>query len=157
MRTRLISGLVLGLLVLGACSSDDDPPGTSEAGGETTEEKPTGLDAGFGQGGVLALPLSADAHDRLLAVTNGPDGSVYATGWTSSGGDNAMVVAKIGSDGKLDTAFGQGGIASVNVAVGGKTAEVARAVAVQPDGKIVAAGVARNGTGNGVGLVRINP
>ena len=141
MRRRLISGLVVGLLVLGGCSSDDETPETSEAGGETTEaQKPTGLDAGFGQGGVVALPLSPDAHDRLLAAANGPDGSVYAAGWTSPGGDNAMVVAKIGSDGKLDQAFGQGGMASVNVAVGGKTVEVARAVAVQPDGKVVIAG-----------------
>ena len=141
MRTRLISGLVLGLLVLGACSSDDETPDASKAGGETTEaQKPTGLDAGFGQGGVLALPLSPDAHDRLLAVANGPDGSVFAAGWTSPGGDNAMVVAKIGSDGKLDPAFGQEGVASVNVAAGGKTVEMARAVVVQPDGKIVISG-----------------
>jgi uncharacterized delta-60 repeat protein len=141
MRTRLISGLVFGLLVLGACGGDDDPPEASEAGGETTEAaKPTGLDAGFGQGGVLALPLSPDAHDRLLAVASGPDGSVYAAGWSSPGGDNAMVVAKIGSDGKLDQAFGQAGVASVNVAVGGETVEVARAVVVQPDGKVVISG-----------------
>ena len=141
MRRRLITCLVVGLLVVGACSSEDDTPEASEAGGETTEaQKPTGLDAGFGQGGVLSLPLSPDAHDRLLAAASGPDGSVYAAGWTSPGGDNAMVVAKIGSDGKLDQAFGQGGVASVNVAVGGKTVEVARAVVVQPDGKIVISG-----------------
>src|ERR687896_485720 len=137
MRTRLISGLVIGLLALGACSSDDDGQPTTQAGGEKAgTERPTGLDAGFGQGGVLALPLSPDAHDRLLAVTNGPDGSVYAAGWTSPGGDNAMVVAKIGSDGKLDTAFGQGGVTTVNVAVGGKTVEMARAVAGQPHGEV---------------------
>ena len=141
MRIRLISGLIIGLLALGACASDDETPKASEAGGETTEaETPKGLDAGFGQDGVLAVPLSPDSHDRLLAVTNGPDGSVYAAGWTSPGGDNAMVVAKIGRDGKLDQSFGKGGIASVNVAVGGKTVEMARAVAAQSDGKIVIAG-----------------
>jgi uncharacterized delta-60 repeat protein len=130
MRTRLLSGLMLGLLVVGACSSDDDdPPAASEAGGETTEAVT-----------LTALPLSPDAHDRLLAAANGPDGSVYAAGWTSPGGDNAMVLAKIGSDGKLDPAFGQAGLATVNVAVGGKTGEMARAVSVQPDGKIVISG-----------------
>lgn len=141
MRIRLVRCLVLGLLVLGACSSDGGTREPSEAGGETTEAgKPTGLDAGFGQGGVVALPLSPDAHDRLLAVASGPEGSVYAAGWISPGGDNAMVVAKIDSDGKLDQAFGKGGIASVNVAVGGKTVEAARAVVVQPDGKVVISG-----------------
>lgn len=132
MRTRLISGLVVGLLVLGACSNDDDPPAASEAGGETTETVTVD--------GVQPIPLAADAHDRLLAVTSGPDGSLYAAGWTSPGGDNSMVLAKIGADGKLDQAFGQAGLAVVNAAVGGKTVEVARAVAVQPDGKILIAG-----------------
>ena len=89
---------------------------------------------------MLASPLSAADHDRLLAVTNGPGGSFYAAGWTSPGGDNAMVLAKLGSDGKLDPAFGQGGMATVNVAVGGRSVEVARAVAVQPDGKILISG-----------------
>jgi uncharacterized delta-60 repeat protein len=133
MRTRLFRCLVLGLLVLGACSSDDDdPPAASEAGGETTETA-TLI-------GPLALPLSSDAHDRLLAVTNGPDGSLYAAGWSGAGGDNAMVLAKMTAAGQLDQAFGQGGQAVVNVAVGGKTVEVARAVVVQPDGKILIAG-----------------
>jgi uncharacterized delta-60 repeat protein len=138
---RLLSGLAIGLLALGACSNDDDGEPTTQAGGETKgTETPTGLDASFGNGGVLALPLSSDAHDRLLAVANGPDGSLYAAGWTSPGGDNAMMLAKIGADGKLDSTFGKGGLATVNVAVGGKTVEVARAVAVQPDGKIVISG-----------------
>ena len=142
MRTRLIGALVVGLVALGACSDDDGGGGpTTQAGGETSgAAKPVGLDSSFGANGVLAVPLSADAADRLLAVTNGPDGSVYAAGWTSPGGDNAMVLAKFVSDGKLDPAFGQGGLATVNVAVGGKTTEAARAVAVQPDGKVLISG-----------------
>ena len=143
MRTKLVGALTVGLLALGACSDDDDKNArtdTSEAGGQTTEGTLKGLDSGFGQDGVLASPLSAADHDRLLAVTNGPAGSFYAAGWTSPGGDNAMVLAKLGSDGKLDPAFGQGGMATVNVAVGGKSVEVARAVAVQPDGKILISG-----------------
>jgi uncharacterized delta-60 repeat protein len=143
MRTKLLGALMVSLLVFGACSDDDDKSAntdTSEAGGRTNEATLTGLDAGFGQNGVLASPLSTADHDRLLAVTNGPAGSFYAAGWTSPGGDNAMALAKIGPDGKLDPAFGQAGMATVNVAVGGKTVEVARAVAVQPDGKILIAG-----------------
>jgi uncharacterized delta-60 repeat protein len=145
MRTKLLGALVVSLLVFGACSDDDDNEGaaktdTSEAGGKTTDAAPTGLDTAFGQNGVLAAPLSTTDHDRLLAITNGPGGSFYAAGWTSPAGDNAMVLAKIGPDGKYDPAFGEAGLATVNVAVGGKTIEVARAVAVQPDGKILIAG-----------------
>ena len=142
MRSRFLGALMVGVLVLGACSNDDDGPGTtSQAGGEEPGTVTmAGLDSSFGQDGVVALPLSADAHDRLLAAANGPDGSVYAAGWTSPGGDNAMVLAKIGADGKPDPSFGQDGVATVNVAAGGKTVEMARAVAVQSDGKIVISG-----------------
>jgi hypothetical protein len=42
-----------------------------------------------------------------------------------------MAVARLGSTGELDPSFGQNGIATVNVAVGGKTAELARGVVVQ--------------------------
>jgi uncharacterized delta-60 repeat protein len=143
MRTKLVSALMVSLLALGACSDDEDKNAqtdSSEAGSQTTDATLAGLDAGFGQNGVLASPLSTADHDRLLAVTTGPAGSFYAAGWTSPGGDNAMVLAKLGSDGKLDPAFGQGGMATVNVAVGGKAVEVARALAVQPDGKILISG-----------------
>jgi uncharacterized delta-60 repeat protein len=143
MRTKLIGGLMASVLVFGACSDDDDEGAntdTSEAGGQTTEASLTGLDSGFGQNGVLAVPLSTSEHDRFMAIANGPAGSFYAAGYTSPGGDNAMALAKLDSDGKLDPAFGEAGIAVVNVAVGGKTGEIARAVAVQPDGKILIAG-----------------
>ena len=54
MRTRLISGLVIGLLALGACSNEDDGEPTTQAGGETAgTQTPAGLDAAFGQNGVL--------------------------------------------------------------------------------------------------------
>src|SRR3712207_6699635 len=107
MRTRLIGALVVGLVAFGACSDDDDGGPTTQAGNETSDAaKPAGLDSGFGNNGVLTVPLAAEGHDRLLAVAAGPDGSVYAAGWTSPGGDNAMVLAKIGADGKLDPAFG---------------------------------------------------
>ncbi|HET9770193.1 MAG TPA: hypothetical protein VFS16_04835, partial [Acidimicrobiia bacterium] len=143
MRTKLIGALMVGVLALGACSDDDDEgakTGTSEAGGQTTEASLTGLDSGFGQNGVLAAPLSTTEHDRFMAIANGPVGSFYAAGFTSPGGDNAMALAKLDPDGKLNPAFGDGGMAVVNVAVGGKTVEIARAVAVQPDGKILIAG-----------------
>lgn len=144
MRKKLIGALMVSVLVFGACSDDDGEDATntdtSEAGGQTTDTSLTGLDGGFGQNGVLAVPLSPTEHDRFMAITNGPVGSFYAAGFTSLAGDNAMTLAKIDADGSLNPAFGEGGMATVNVAVGGKTVEIARAVAVQPDGKILIAG-----------------
>lgn len=145
MQTKVFGALLIGLLALGGCSDGDDEAtetDTSEAGGATTDQPAelTGLDTGFGQGGVRASALSSTEHDRFLAVTPRPGGSYYAAGFTTVGGDQAMVLAKLGPDGALDAAFGEGGVATVNVAPGGKTVELARAVVVQSDGKVVISG-----------------
>lgn len=54
-------------------------------------------------------------------------------------GDNQMVVARFTTEGNLDTTFGTGGIAKINVATAG-TEEAARGIAIQSDGKIVIGG-----------------
>ena len=52
----------------------------------------------------------------------------------------AMAVSRFGLDGGLDQTFGDKGVATANVAVGGKAVELARSVVVQASGKIVGAG-----------------
>jgi uncharacterized delta-60 repeat protein len=102
------------------------------------------LDTTVGTNGIGALPLSATTHDRFMAVAAAADGKVYAAGFTTLDGDQAFAVARIDAAGKLDATFGTNGIATANVAVGGKAGELARAVVVQSDGKIVVAGPAEH-------------
>lgn len=89
---------------------------------------------------VLETSLSATEADRLLTVVAAADGRYYATGFDTVKGDTRMVLVRLTSSGSLDPSFGDNGIARINVAVGGKTAELARGLAVQSDGKIVIAG-----------------
>ena len=51
-----------------------------------------------------------------------------------------MTVARFRSDGQPDATFGANGVASVNIAQGGKAAELARGVVVQSSGKVVISG-----------------
>ncbi len=146
MNRKLLSGLFAGLLVLSACGDDDDDSesAATTSSTEAAQDTPialTGLDDTFGQGGVLAMPLAPADNDRFLAVTAGEDGTFIA-GWTSTAGDQSMALVKLDDSGAKDATFGQGGVATVNVAAGGKVAEVARAVVVQDDGKILIAGPA---------------
>ena len=106
--------------------------------------KPLMLDSAVGANGVAALPLSTSTHDRFMAVASGADGKVYAAGFTTLDGDQAFAVVRIDGAGKLDATFGTNGVATANVAVGGKAAELARAVVIQSDGKIVVAGPAEH-------------
>lgn len=89
------------------------------------------------------IALSPTAHDRFLGVAW--DGSkVVAAGFVREGGDTKFAVARFLGDGSRDTAFGVGGVVTVNVAQGAGVEELARWVVVQPDGKIVVAGTAEH-------------
>jgi uncharacterized delta-60 repeat protein len=104
------------------------------------------VDTSFGSGGLARLKL--EGHDRFMAVTVGPDGSIYGAGFITIGGDQAMAVAKMTPDGALDTGFGDGGIASVNVAVG-KTAELARSITLANDKILIAGPIEHDASASG--------
>jgi uncharacterized delta-60 repeat protein len=97
--------------------------------------------------------------DDLRAIALQPDGKIVAAGRTDnvvgSGTDFALV--RYNADGSLDTTFG-GGDGKVTTAVGpGSNQDIAYAVAIQPDGKIVAAGSSQlSATGIDFALVRYN-
>ncbi|MGQ0617474.1 MAG: hypothetical protein ACT4PW_10860 [Acidimicrobiia bacterium] len=86
----------------------------------------------------------SDDDDRLLGVTYDDAGTLYASGWAATGDDQAMAAVRFGDDGEPDPTFGTDGVATINVASGGKAAELARSIVVQSDGKVVIAGPAEH-------------
>jgi uncharacterized delta-60 repeat protein len=87
------------------------------------------LDPSFGTGGAVFDPGSA-----ANAVATQPDGKIIVAG-SSAGG---LALARYTDRGRLDPSFGTGG--KVVTALGSSRDVWARAIALQPDGKIVAAG-----------------
>ena len=84
------------------------------------------------------------------------DGKIVAVGTTQhpTTFDTRFALARYAGDGSLDTSFGVGG--KVTTGFGG-TSNLAFAVAVQGDGKLIAAGVAGGGpTGADIALARYN-
>ena len=90
------------------------------------------LDASFGNSGSVVGP--AGGNDAAYAVALADDGGVLVAG--SHAGDFA--VFKLTADGSLDRRFGQGGTVTTDVGAD----DAAYALAVAPDGSIVAAGAA---------------
>jgi uncharacterized delta-60 repeat protein/uncharacterized repeat protein (TIGR01451 family) len=85
-------------------------------------------------------------HDLIAAGALQPDGRILAVGWSDNGLNDDFAMVRFNSDGSLDGAFGTGG--KVTTAIGGDGDE-ARAVALQPDGRILVAGRSYNvGTAN---------
>jgi len=86
--------------------------------------------------------------DQALAVALQPDGRIVAAGSTFSGDGEEFALARYTADGDLDPGFGRGGM----VTTGFRGQDAAQAVAVEPDGRIVAAGTAQgSGLGTGAG------
>ena len=94
------------------------------------------LDSGFGTGGETAIPFSESASEQGNALALSADGKIIVAGAAfktfATPPDFALV--RFNSDGSLDSGFGP-----ITTDIAGGT-DVAQAVAVQADGKIVAAG-----------------
>ena len=90
--------------------------------------------------------------DFVRAVALQADGKIVVAGQSDGQGSNPdFAVARYNADGSLDAAFGSGGKLTVDFFGASDGAE---SVAVQPDGKIVLGGFARNGSRTGDALVR---
>ncbi|MEX0816658.1 MAG: delta-60 repeat domain-containing protein, partial [Gaiellales bacterium] len=110
---------------------------------------PGDLDATFDADGTAVSVLGAgpaNAHATRVQ----PDGKIVAAG--QDGGDFA--VARFNADGGLDASFAGDGAVATPV---GSGADEAWGLALQPDGKIVAAGLSSNGTDNDFALARYGP
>lgn len=120
------------------------------------------LDTSFGEGGEVVTP-GVEVHywfSNGLAIQ--PDGKIVAAGSAQTGCEPApkgcstgFAIARYTVDGKLDPSFGNGGVKTVSFPQGTSGQAAAFAVAIQPDGKIVAVGSCCSQWGHA--LARLNP
>jgi uncharacterized delta-60 repeat protein len=95
-------------------------------------------DTSFGTGGTVITALSAD-YDYASAMTLQSDGKIVAAGLSDISGFANVAVLRYNANGILDTSFSGDGIVTTKI---GNWASFASAIALQSDGKIVAAGAA---------------
>jgi len=113
---------------------------------------PGSLDATFGTGGIITTSIGT-SNDWGEDIAMQTDGKIVVAGSTFGIGSNSdFAVARYNTDGSLDTTFGTGGIVTTSISIGDK----ANAVAIQSDGKIVAAGYSNNGSLTSFALIRYN-
>jgi uncharacterized delta-60 repeat protein len=100
------------------------------------------LDSGFGDGGRQVLDFGRS--DKASAVVVQGDGKIVVAGFTnrSDPGSNDFAVARLTATGQLDGGFGDGGRQVLDF---GPSSDLATCVALQPDGRIVVAGVSYQG------------
>ncbi|MGH9042244.1 MAG: hypothetical protein ACRDZ3_18650, partial [Acidimicrobiia bacterium] len=92
----------------------------------------------FGDGGTVTTDFG-ESYDWAYAMALQPDGSIVVGGVSDRGGSKNLALARYLPNGSLDATFGDDGL------VTGErrplTADIVRALAIEPDGRIVVAGV----------------
>ena len=114
------------------------------------------LDMTFGTDGMVTTDFNGSDYAESVAIQQ--DGKIIAVGSTALGGGySSFALARYDTDGDLDATFGADG--KVVLGFGGNTAAWAYAIAIQADGKIVAAGGCSNVTetrNDDIALLRIH-
>jgi len=113
------------------------------------------LDPSFGSGGIQTTAVGDFSGAYATAIQ--PDGKILLAGETDflGNGDNDFAMLRYDSDGTLDPTFGTGGVQTTAIGSGGAD-DVAKALAVLPDGKIVLGGHTA-GADEDFALARYNP
>jgi uncharacterized delta-60 repeat protein len=124
-----------------------------------TAQAPGSLDTTFAGSGRIQLSFGSGKFvDTALALQ--PDGKIVMAGVCSNGSNDDFCVARLNSDGSLDASFdGPSGAANGKflLPISDSGNDRARAIALQPDGKIVIGGDCQpNITAQGFCLARLN-
>jgi uncharacterized delta-60 repeat protein len=110
------------------------------------------LDTTFNGTGKVTTEFGP-SWDSAAALVRQPDGKLVAAGVSDNGSNDDFALARYNPNGSLDTSFN--GTGKVTTAIGSSSA--AHAVVLQPNGKLVIAGVGTNGTQFVFALARYNP
>jgi len=108
------------------------------------------LDNSFGSGGIALNSLEGNSY--IWSILIQPDGKIVSAGSTNS----KFAIVRYNTDGTLDNSFGVGG--QLIASIGPLSSDACSNIALQPDGKIVAAGFSQTNLQTGYFiLARINP
>jgi uncharacterized delta-60 repeat protein len=100
------------------------------------------LDTSFDNDGIVQIAFAADT-DEADDIAIQADGKIVIVGPVLVGSTLDFMIARLNKDGSRDNSFGTAGLVTTGF---GTLQDFARAVAIQPDGLIVAAGDASSTT-----------
>ncbi|AHM61123.1 hypothetical protein D770_14345 [Flammeovirgaceae bacterium 311] len=112
------------------------------------------LDENFGTDGTVVTDFNGE-NDKPRAVAVQSDGKIIVAGQSYINRKADFSLVRYNRDGSPDTSFGSHGDGKVVTEISAGD-DLAISIAIQPDGKIVLAGEAHNGSNLDIALVRYN-
>ena len=120
-----------------------DSPGTARDFVVARFDNSGALDASFNGGGFAVTPFAnSGPGEQCNGVAVQSDGMIVSAGFTYESGPSHVAITRHTDNGQLDTNFGIGGKLNINAASSVSGNSEAKAVLVQPDGKLLIAGYA---------------
>jgi uncharacterized delta-60 repeat protein len=111
-----------------------NPPGSNRTGFGLVRYNPNGsVDTSFGTAGGILTNFGSNPNATAFSLAIQSNGEIIAAGQAGS----SLALSRYSSAGKLDTTFGSGGTVTTSL---GSNASAISSLAIQSDGKIVAAG-----------------
>lgn len=110
------------------------------------------IDSAFGTSGSVRTFINGGyaANDGAYSLAIRSDGKMVAAGSSGDASNNndAFALVRLDTDGSIDNTFGTSGSVRIFVNGGDSTNDAAYSLAIQSDGKIVAAGYSGDASGN---------
>jgi len=113
------------------------------------------LDRSFGTSGKVVTSFGSGGGGAVSAIAVQPDGKIIVVGSQRIGRYSEFALARYDANGRLDPSFGRAG--KVLTAIGTRSDDEARAVAIQRDGRIAVAGSHQRGNRFTYALARYTP
>lgn len=111
-------------------------------------------DTQFSDDGKLTLSFGPGNGSSFQKILQQPDGKIIAIGEAYNTSSFDFAAARFNSDGSIDPSFGDNGKTTINF---NGYNDFGRNAVLQPDGKILIAGAAKNNNGNSsIALLRLN-
>ena len=107
------------------------------------------FDTSFNSTGYAFTDVGSSSWDAAHDLVVQPDGKLLAVGESSASGTYDFALVRYNTNGSLDTSFGTGG--KVTTPISASNTDIANAVALQSNGRIIVAGQTRTGGTGGFG------
>jgi uncharacterized delta-60 repeat protein len=114
------------------------------------------LDPSFGGDGTMLTDFGSGSSDVATALALQPDGKIVVAG-VSYGSNTAFALARYLPNSTLDSSFSRDGRVDADFGIFSDSHDQARALALQPNGKIVVAGYSLTSGGEEIALARCLP
>lgn len=111
------------------------------------------LDSTFDNDGIVITPFSLE-DDLSLSSGIQNDGKILLTGYAKTGNYKSFATLRYNTDGSVDSTFGNGGKITTDF-YGLDSRDQANSLAIQNDGKILVAGICKDGSINTNSITKI--